>query len=137
MKLQELAIALMICVVVIMSFTGFAIDLSANYPMNVSTALQEEANSTLQRLGDASESITESIRSEQGWLETAFTLLFKSNVVLDALFGTLGMTRTFFGVIVDESAIPFPEWVMPVVIVIIGLVIIFTLLAIVLKREKV
>lgn len=134
MKMQDFGMVMLIAIVVIMAFMGFGLDLASKYDFQVSDTLQTEANSTIDRLDDASESITEAISSEQGWLETAFTLLFKSNVILDSLFGIMGTTTTFFGVIVGEAGVQIPVWFMPVLTIAIVLTIVFIIAGIVLKR---
>lgn len=135
MRMQDFGMMMLIGIAVIMGIMGFGLDMANHYGFEVSDTLQTEANDTIGRLDDASESITESLRSDQGWLETTFTLLFKTNVILDSLFGIMGTTTTFFGVIIGESYVPMPSWVVSVVMVAIVLSIVFIIAAIIMKRE--
>lgn len=137
MKMQDFGVIILISILVIMGLMGFGLDLASSYDFEVSETLQTEANATIGRLDNASESITETLRSDQGWLETAFTLLFKTNVILDSLFGIMGTTTTFFGVIVGEANVPIPPYFVPVLTVAIVLTIVFIIAGIMLKRERV
>lgn len=135
MKMQDFGAIMLISIVVIMGLMGFGLNLSNNYGFEVSETLQTEANETIDKLDSVSESITESLRSDRGWLETAFTLLFKTNVILDSLFGMMGTTTTFFGVIIGESGVPIPSWSVAVLMIAIVLTIVFIIAGIVLNRE--
>jgi len=132
-NIEKLMMLVIVSSIVIFGMFGLANDLSAQTGMTYSDTIKNETQNVMDNIETLSKNMTSTIQGSSSWLETGFTLLFRVPSIIGSLFKVPSIISNMLTVTLGEGGIPIPTWIGGVITVVLGLIIIFSIMALIFK----